>query len=82
MTLADIVNQYSEGRTTDTGFALDILALVDAQNVHSVLSALSPDLRDKVKSFLGDYRPGLRVFNADPPSVRSVELAREWFELR
>lgn len=79
MTLAGkkILAYYEEGRITATGAILRLLELTDRREMEETIEALPPDLLEKLREFLREYRPDIRVFRGDPPSPGAVAMARE-----
>jgi hypothetical protein len=70
-------DHYEERRITATGFIIDFLNAADPDDLREALDVLPPDLLEKLREFVRDYRPGMRVFRGDPPSPDAVVMARE-----
>jgi hypothetical protein len=72
-----ILAHYEEGRITATGAILRLLEVADRQEMEEIIEALPPDLLEKLREFVREYWPGMRVFRGDPPSPGAVAMARE-----
>jgi hypothetical protein len=70
-------DHYEEGRITATGFIIDFLNAADPDDLREALDILPADLLEKLREFLREYRPDMRVFRGDPPSPGAVAMARE-----
>jgi hypothetical protein len=69
-------DHYEEGRITATGFIFGFLNAADPDDVREALDILPADLLEKLREFLREYRPGMRVFRGSLPSPAAVEMAR------
>ncbi len=70
-------DHYEEGRITATGFIIDFLNAADPDDLREALVVLPADLLEKLREFLREYWPGMRVFRGAPPSPDAVRMARE-----
>jgi UDP-N-acetylglucosamine 2-epimerase len=70
-------DHYEEGRITATGFIINFLNAADPDDLREALDILPADLLEKLREFLREYRPDMRVFRGDPPSPGAVAMARE-----
>ncbi len=70
-------DHYEEGRITATGFIIDFLNAADPDDLREALGVLPADLMEKLREFVREYRPGMRVFRGSPPSPSAVAMARE-----
>jgi hypothetical protein len=70
-------DHYEEGRITATGFIIDFLNAAAPEDLREALDVLPADLLEKLREFVREYRPGMRVFRGDPPSPGAVPMARE-----
>jgi hypothetical protein len=73
-----ILVYYEEGRITATGAIIRLLELSSREEMEDTIEACPPDLLEKLKEFLREYRPDMRIFPPQPPpSPAAVEMARE-----
>jgi hypothetical protein len=72
-----ILAYYEEGRITAAGAILRLLELTDRREMQETIEALPADLLEKLREFVRDYWPGMRVFRGDPPRPDAVAMARE-----
>jgi hypothetical protein len=72
-----ILDYYEEGRITATGAILRLLELADREEMKETIEAFPPELLEKLREFLREYWPGMRVFRGSPPSPDAVRMARE-----
>jgi hypothetical protein len=72
-----ILDEYEEGRITATGFILDILNKVNHADLKEALESLPVDLVERVREFVVNYRPEMKVFRGPPPDLIAVNLAKE-----
>jgi hypothetical protein len=70
-------DHYEEGRITATGFIIDFLNAADPDDLREAPGVLPADLMEKLREFVREYRPGMRVFRGSPPSPGAVAMARE-----
>jgi hypothetical protein len=68
---------YEEGRITATGAILRLLELRDREEMKETIEAFPPELMEKLREFVREYWPGMRVFRGSPPTPGAVEMARE-----
>ena len=72
-----ILDEYEEGRTTASGFILDLLNKVNHADVKEALESLPVDLMERVREFVVNYRPEMKVFRGPPPDPIAVSIAKE-----
>ena len=72
-----ILDHYDEGRITATGAILRLLELNDREEMKETIEGFPPELLEKLREFVKDYWPGMRVFRGAPPSSDAVTMARE-----
>ena len=72
-----ILDHYAEGRITATGAILRLLGLPDREEMKETIEAFPPELLEKLREFLREYWPGMRVYRGSPPSPDAVAMARE-----
>jgi hypothetical protein len=70
-------DRYEAGRITPTGFIIDFLNAADPDDLREAPGVLPADLLEKLREFVRDYRPEVRVFRGTPPSPGAVAMARE-----
>jgi hypothetical protein len=70
-------DHYKEGRITPTGFIIDFLNAADPEDLREALDVLPADLLEKLREFVREYRPDMRVFRGSPPSPGAVRMAEE-----
>jgi hypothetical protein len=72
-----ILREYEEGRITSTGFIIDLLNTVNHDGLKEALEALPSDLVERVREFVENYRPDMRVFRGPQPDPSAVTMAKE-----
>ena len=77
-----ILDEYEEGRITATGLILDILNKVDHADLKEALESLPVDLVERVREFVENYRPEMKVFRGPPPNLVAVKLAKELLAMK
>jgi hypothetical protein len=72
-----ILVEYEEGRTTASGFILDLLNTVNHADLKEALESLPVDLVERDTEFVVNYRPDMKVFCGPPPDPIAVSIAKE-----
>jgi hypothetical protein len=82
MTIAELVHRYEEGGITPLGLVLAVFNQINRDNVDEVMQQLPPWVYPQMQRFVDQYRPEMRVFNAQKPSSEAVALGAEWLRGR
>jgi hypothetical protein len=72
-----LLADYAEGRLTQTGFVVELLNTLAHDDLKQSLENLPSEHIERVRDFVENYRPDVRVFRGPRPSPSAVKIARE-----
>ena len=72
-----ILDEYEKGRITATGLIFDLLSKVNHADLKEALESLPVNLVERLREFVVNYRPEVKVFRGPSPDPSAVKIARE-----